>query len=94
MFITAILFHTILIVHFAVRKWRFETAIRYGPIVYALSVPAAIVSVILLSGGMHWGFWLGGFIYLAFGRSSAMSVEYVKGSSGVIPFDGRYSVRT
>ena len=36
---TAFLFQMVLIVHFALRKWRFETAIRYGPIVYGLSVP-------------------------------------------------------
>ena len=43
--ITSFLFQIILIIHFALRKWRFETAMRYGPIVYALSIPAAVVCV-------------------------------------------------
>ena len=76
--LTAFIFHIILIVHFAIRKWRFDIAIRHGPIVYVLSVPAMIVSVILLSGGMDWGFWLGGFIYFAFSIFGYV-VEYVKG---------------
>lgn len=75
--ITAILFQVVLIVHFTLRKWRFETAMRYGPIVYALSIPAAIVSIILFTGGMHWGFWLGGFIYLLWAVFGYF-VEYIK----------------
>ena len=39
--VTAFLFQILLIVHFSLRKWRFETALRYGPLVYALSIPAA-----------------------------------------------------
>ena len=74
---TAFLFQIVLIVHFALRKWRFETAIRFGPVVYALSIPAAIVSVILFVGGMEWGFWLGGFIYLVWAFFGYF-VEYIK----------------
>jgi len=62
--ITAFLFQLVLIAHFALRKWRFEAAIRYGPIVYALGVPAAGVSMVLLLGGEAWTLWLAGFIYL------------------------------
>jgi hypothetical protein len=75
--ITAILFQIVLIIHFALRKWRFEIAMRYGPIVYALSIPAAIISFRILSGGMNWGFWLGGFIYLVF-SIFGYTVEYIK----------------
>lgn len=75
--INAILFQIVLIIHFAIRRWRFETAIRYGPIVYGLSIPAIIVSIILLLGGMNWGFWLGGFIYLVWAVYGYI-VEYVK----------------
>jgi len=75
--ITAILFQVVLIIHFALRKWRFETAMRYGPIVYALSIPAAVISIILFSGGMHWEFWLGGFIYLIW-AIFGYTVEYIK----------------
>ena len=43
--VTAFLFQIVLIIHFALRKWRFHLVVRYGWIVYALSVPAATVSV-------------------------------------------------
>lgn len=62
--ITAFLFQIILVIHFSLRKWKFDLAIRYGRIVYALSIPAVIVSVILVIGGVSWSFWLGGFLYL------------------------------
>lgn len=74
---TAFLFQLILIIHFALRKWRFDVALRYGWIVYLLSVLAALVSVILLLGGMTWTFWLGGFLYLAWAVYGYV-VEYVK----------------
>ena len=62
--ITAFLFQIILIIHFALRKWRFDITRRYGWIVYVLSVPAAMVSVLLLLGNKNVWLWLGGFIYL------------------------------
>lgn len=74
---TAFLFQMVLIVHFALRKWRFETAIRYGPIVYALSVPAALVSVALLLGKQPWWMIVGGFLYLAWAVFGYV-VEYRK----------------
>jgi hypothetical protein len=74
--VTAFLFQVLLIVHFALRKWRFDLAIRYGPIVYAASVPAAAVSVFQLLGGEIWSLWLGGFVYLVWGVYGYM-VEYV-----------------
>ncbi len=49
--VTAFIFQIVLIVHFALRKWRFDIAMRYGPVVYALSIPAAIISTILLRNG-------------------------------------------
>ncbi len=75
--VTAFLFQIVLIVHFALRKWRFETALRYGWIVYALSVPAATVSAWLLVGSRTWSLWLGGFIYLAW-AILGYRVEYTK----------------
>lgn len=62
--ISAFLFQIVLIVHFALRKWRFGLAMRYGPIVYALSIPAAMLSIVLLSNHKPWAFWMSGFIYL------------------------------
>ena len=78
LFVTsAFIFQIVLIVHFALRKWRFALAVRYGPIVYALSIPAAVVSALLLLAGKPWWLWLGGFIYLAWALYG-YEVEYVR----------------
>ncbi len=45
---TAFFFHSILIVHFSLRKWRFITAIRYGYIIYALGILFALSSLFIL----------------------------------------------
>jgi len=74
---TAFLFQLVLIVHFALRKWRFATAIRYGPIVYTLSLAAFAVSLRLLLSGKPWSLWLGGFLYLVWAVFGYI-VEYVK----------------
>lgn len=57
----ALTFQVVLIVHFGLWKWHLSTAIRYGPIVYALDVPAAALSVLLLLGDKNWSLWFGGF---------------------------------
>jgi hypothetical protein len=44
--IWAFQFRVILIIHFALRKWRFEIAMRYDPFVYALGIPAAGLSIL------------------------------------------------
>ena len=75
--IWAFLFQIVLIVHFALRKWLFDVAMRYGLIVYGLSVPAVVISIILLLGGKTWSLWLGGFIYLVW-AVYGYSVEYVR----------------
>ena len=75
--VSAFLFQIVLIIHFALRKWHFDLAMRYGWIVYALSVPAATVSLLLLLGGKTWSLWLGGFIYLIW-ATLGYTVEYVK----------------
>jgi hypothetical protein len=70
-------FQVILIVHFALRKWAFERYTwRFGWIVYALSVPAAIISLILLIRGQPWAFWTGGLIYLVW-AAFGYWIEYV-----------------
>jgi hypothetical protein len=73
----AFLFQIVLIIHFALRKWRYDIAIRYGPIVYALSIPAGAISVLLLVGGEIWSLWMGGFIYLVW-AVYGYSIEYVR----------------
>jgi hypothetical protein len=71
----AFLLQIVLIVHFLLRKWAFQTAVKYGWILYALSVPAALVSLWLLLGGKPWWQWLGGFLYLAW-AAYGYRVEY------------------
>ncbi len=63
----AFFFQVVLIAHFAVRKALFESyTLKYGWIVYALCIPAVVVSIILLRGGKSWGYWVGGFLFLLF----------------------------
>ena len=63
----AFLFQILLIVHFALRKPFFESyTMKFGWIVYALCIPAVVISIILLRGGKSWSFWLGGFLFLLF----------------------------
>jgi len=73
----AFVFQVILIVHFSLRKWAFEGYIRrFGWIVYALSILAAVVSLILFVGDMTWSLWVGGFLYLVW-ATLGFVVEYV-----------------
>ena len=65
--IWAFIFQIILILHFAFRKPFFETYTeKYGWLVYALCIPAVIISFILMRAGKSWHFWLGGFLFLLF----------------------------
>jgi hypothetical protein len=75
--IWAFLFQTLHIVHFALRKPFFESyTIKMGWIVYALCIPAAVISVRLLLGGKSWSFWLGGFLFLLY-AAFGYWVDYV-----------------
>jgi hypothetical protein len=74
---SAYLFQLILITHFALRKWRFDLAVRYGPIVYGLSVPAAVVSIFILLGGRAWYWGSSSLIYLAW-AIFGYYIEYIK----------------
>lgn len=74
----AFLFQVVLIVHYLLRRWAFESyVLKYGWIVYALSVPAVLVSLLLMSGGETWSLWTGGFIYLVW-AAYGYWVEYVQ----------------
>ena len=73
----AFLFQVVLIVHYALRKPFFESyTLKFGWIVYALCIPAAVISVILLLGGKSWSFWLGGFLFLLY-AAFGYWVDYV-----------------
>jgi hypothetical protein len=75
----AFFFQIILIFHFALRKRLLETyTLKYGWLVYALCIPAAIISIVLLLGGKTWSFWLGGFLFLVF-AAFGYWIDYVKG---------------
>ena len=74
----AFFFQIILIVHFALRKRFFESyTMKVGWIVYALSVPAVVISIVLLLGGKTWSFWLGGFLFLIY-AAYGYRIDYVK----------------
>lgn len=75
--VTAFLFQVILIIHFTLRKWHFDLAIRYGWIVYALSVPATAFSIYIFLADKSWYLWLSGFIYLIW-AVYGYTVEYVR----------------
>jgi hypothetical protein len=74
----AFFFQIVLVVHFALRKRFFERyTLKVGWIVYALSIPAVVISVILLLGGKTWSFWLGGFLFLVY-AAYGYRVDYVQ----------------
>ena len=73
----AFLFQVVLIVHFTLRKPFFGSyTLRFGWIIYALCIPAVVISVILLLGGKSWSFWLGGFLFLLY-AAFGYWVDYV-----------------
>jgi hypothetical protein len=49
---------------------------KFGWIVYALCIPAVVISIFLLRGGKSWSFWLGGFLFL-FYAAFGFWVDYV-----------------
>ena len=53
-----------LITLFVIRKINIDLILEYGWIFYTLSIPAAIVSLIILRNGKQWSFWVGGFLFL------------------------------
>ena len=63
--VPALFIQIVLLIFFGLRKWMFDTAMQVGWIVYALAIPALIISVILLINGKDWYLWLGGFIFSA-----------------------------
>jgi len=77
--IWAFFLQIVLIVHFALRKPFFESyTIKFGWIVYALCIPAVVLSFILLLGGKSWSFWLGGFLFLLY-AAYGYWIDYIKG---------------
>ena len=74
----AFIFQILMIVHFALRKQFFDSyTMKFGWIIYTLSIPAVMVSIILLQGGKSWSFWLGGFLFLIY-AIYGYYIDYVK----------------
>lgn len=63
--VTAFSIQIALLIHFAIRKWNFNLALRWGWPIYALALPAVIVSLVLMIAGRPWHFWLAGLLYAA-----------------------------
>lgn len=61
--LVAFFIQIVLLVFFAFRKWKFDTAMQFCWIVYALAVPAVIVSLVTLIDKKPWYLWLAGFLY-------------------------------
>jgi hypothetical protein len=76
--ITAFSFQILLIAFFTLRKYSHVLAIRYGWIVYALSVVALLISLIIKRAGKPWTFWIGGVFYLLWALFGFL-VEYLLG---------------
>jgi hypothetical protein len=87
-----------LLVHFSLRKWAFDVAMRFGWIVYALCVPIAALSAALWMGGKPWIFWLAGVLYTAwaiFGFTVEMILKITDWRSPIrlsiaVPYVGLY----
>lgn len=61
--IAAFVIQLVLIVHFALRRWAFAIAMRFGVFVYALCLPALVVSLVLWLDGQPWYLWMAGLLY-------------------------------
>lgn len=79
--LTAFAVQTLFLIHFALRRWNFALAMRFGRWVYFAGIPAAAVSLILLLNGQAWSFWLAGFLYFAF-AGYGYYTEYVQLQTG------------
>jgi hypothetical protein len=71
-------FHIALIALFAVRKVNLDAILKYGWVFYALSIPAVVVSVLILRGGKPFSFWIAGFVFLVWAIFGYV-VEYQMG---------------
>ena len=90
--IWAFLFQILLIIHFSLRKPFFESyTLKFGWIVYALCIPAVVISIILIRGGKSSSFWLAGFIFLLYAVFGYW-VEYIQQIPWRDPFQASIAV--
>ena len=86
----AFFFQIALIFHFALRKKFFDSyTMKFGWIIYALCIPAVVISIILIKGEKSWSFWLGGFLFLIY-AAYGYWIDYVKQIEWRNPLD--YSI--
>jgi hypothetical protein len=65
--IWSFVFQILLIVHFAIRKPLMDGYTqKFGWIIYALAIPAAVISIYILRAGKNWYFWIAGFIFVVY----------------------------
>jgi hypothetical protein len=62
---TALAIQALLTAYFALRAWSFETALQIGWVIYAVAIPALIVSLVLTRARAPWYQWIGGPLYAA-----------------------------
>jgi hypothetical protein len=61
--VVALALQAILIIYFALRRWRAAFAFRIGRAIYALGVPLAVYAVVMVFVGQPWYLWVGGLLY-------------------------------
>jgi hypothetical protein len=74
----SLVFQLSLLTLFSIRKVNLEIIYQYGLIFYALSIPAVIVSIVIMRGGRLISYWLAGFTFLAWAILGFV-VEYLLG---------------
>lgn len=86
----SLLFQVVLVIHFALRKWAFSAyTMKVGWIVYALALPAVIVSLTILTLGGAFAFWIGGFLFLAWATYGYFT-DYIRKAEWRVPI--RWSI--
>ena len=63
--VTAFLIQLVLLAYFVFRKVNFDAALQWGWIVYAMAVPALVVTFVMIRAGKPWVFWVGGLLFTA-----------------------------
>lgn len=63
--LTAFILQFILLGYFVFRKVDFEQAVVRGWIVYAMAVPALVVTFVMIRASKPWTFWVGGLLFTA-----------------------------
>lgn len=63
--LTAFVIQAVLLAYFVFRKLNFKAALRWGWIVYAMAIPAILVSLLMLRQSKSPTFWLGGVLFTA-----------------------------